>query len=149
MCLLNPVWSLKLVREAVPVYTIGSSTEVYDLIKQFIFPKLVTSNVERFYFLGMNLANQVLLIDEHSVGGVSEARVYIAEIAKKLLLCNAGRVILVHNHPSGTLRCSDADICLTSKLNAALAYFDISILDHLIVGAEAADFISLKELGYI
>lgn len=147
--LVNPVWTLKLVRENTPDYRISSSTDVYELIKSSIFPKLTDSNIERFYFIGLNTANEVLIIDEHASGGVNESRVYIAEIAKRLLLSNASFVILIHNHPSGNLQCSQADIQITEKIREALAYFDIKVLDHLIVGSGASDFISFKELGYI
>ncbi len=145
----NPVWALKLVRETYPKYKISGSSDVYQLAKEFIFPKLVNANVESFYFIGVNNCNEVMIIDEHSRGGVNESRIYIAEIAKKLLLCNCNQVLLIHNHPSGNLVQSPSDMSITEKLREALAFFEIRVLDHLIVGYEVDNFISFKELGLI
>jgi DNA repair protein RadC len=145
----NPVWTLKLIRERSPRYKITASEDVYDVCKQLIFPRLIASNVERFFFVGLNNSNEVVIIDEHSTGGVNESRVYIAEITKKLLLTNSNQVILIHNHPSGNLRPSSADEMITVKLREALNYFEIRVLDHLIVSDNAGNFLSFKEEGLI
>ena len=145
----NPVWSIRLVRERSPRYKITASEDVYEVCRQLIFPKLIASNVERFFFVGLNNQNQILIIDEHSTGGVNESRIYIAEIAKKLLLSNCNQVILIHNHPSGNLRPSSADEMITFKLREALSYFEIKVLDHLIVSENTSDFLSFKEEGLI
>jgi len=145
----NPVWSIKLVREKTPNYKISGTDDVYQVCREAIFPELLSSNVEKFYFIGLNTCNQVLIIDEHTRGGVSEARVYISEIAKKLLLTNCSQVILIHNHPSGNLEASDSDIMLTNKISEALKFFEIKVLDHLITGLDVNDYISFKETGLL
>jgi len=139
-------YKLALVRESKPEYQIKSSDGVYDVVKKII-PILWDSPVEVFGFFGLDNANNIILHDFSHTGSVNESRVYIANIAKKLLLSNCSQVILIHNHPSGNLKASDSDIDITNKIIKALNYFEIKVLDHLICGE--SDFLSFKEMGYI
>ncbi|RYE32375.1 MAG: hypothetical protein EOP48_31090, partial [Sphingobacteriales bacterium] len=66
---------------------------------------------------------------------------------KKALETNSTSLILSHNHPSGSLRPSQADENLTYKLKSAAAYFDIRILDHIIVSEEG--YYSFADNGLI
>lgn len=68
-------------------------------------------------------------------------------IAKKALLLNASSVILMHNHPSGQVRPSKADIQTTNDIIDALKNLEIKVLDHLIIGG--TDYFSFKEDGLI
>ena len=145
--MLIPNIKLVMVKEKNHDYKITSSNEVFDVIKKEIVPKLSTSPVEVFGFIGLETNNKIIFIDDSAVGGINESRVHIANIAKKLLLTNSSQVILFHNHPSGNLKASESDINITCKVKEALNYFDIKLLDHLIIGD--GDFISFKELGYI
>jgi DNA repair protein RadC len=63
-------------------------------------------------------------------GTVADPRV----ILKKALEVNAVNFILCHNHPSGSLKPSKADEDLTLKIKEAAKYFDIKVIDHIIVG---------------
>lgn len=141
----NKSYSLRLVRESKPEYRVASSQDVYDYIKKVVVPLLWRKNIEVFGIIGLDTSNQIIMTDFSQNGGVNESRVYIAEIAKKLLLSNSTQVILVHNHPSGNLKASDADINITEKLKKALGLFEIRVLDHIITGDN--DFTSFKELG--
>ncbi len=62
------------------------------------------------------------------------------------LSCNAAAVIFSHNHPSGVVEPSSADVAITKRLAAALSLVDIRVLDHIIVGATT---LSLAERGLI
>jgi DNA repair proteins len=57
-------------------------------------------------------------------------------ILKKALEEDATSIVLCHNHPSGSLQPSKADEDLTKKIKDAAGYFDIRILDHIIVSEE-------------
>jgi DNA repair protein RadC len=61
------------------------------------------------------------------------------------LKCNAHGLILSHNHPSGNLKASNEDIRITKMLQQASSYFDIAILDHLIITSEG--YYSFQEDG--
>ena len=143
----NKTYSLKLVRESKPEYKVACSEDVFSYVKNVIVPLLWGKNVEVFGFIGLDTSNQIILVDFSQQGGVNESRVYIAEIAKKLLLSNSTQVILVHNHPSGNLKASGADVSITEKIKEALSYFDIRVLDHLITGEDY--YLSFKETGLL
>ena len=57
----------------------------------------------------------------------------------------ANSIILVHNHPSGNLKPSNADILFTQKINENAKLFDITLLDHIIISNKG--YISLKEIN--
>ena len=92
--------------------------------------------VEEFKVLYLNRSNRVLQLLPISQGGitgtVADPRLIIAG-ALKVAACS---IMLVHNHPSGGLKPSRADEELTSKIRSAAMYFDIRVLDHLIVTSE-------------
>jgi DNA repair protein RadC len=82
------------------------------------------------------LDSQHKLIDYREIffGTINAASVYPREVVKLVLVENAAAVILSHNHPSGTLQPSQADIAITKRLRDALALVDVSVLDHVIIG---------------
>ena len=70
---------------------------------------------------------------ELTAGTVNHTSVYIRELAKRAVLCNAVGVILAHNHPSGICNPSPEDIDLTDAVRRALDTFGVKLLCHLIV----------------
>jgi DNA repair protein RadC len=91
---------------------------------------------EAFYILLLNRANKVIRHIQISEGGISGTVADPKKIFKIGLENNATSVILCHNHPSGSVKPSDADIKLTRKLKSAGEMLDMPILDHLILGDE-------------
>ena len=89
--------------------------------------------VEEFNILLLNRANRVLSFFNVSKGGQSGTVVDAKVVFTAALKMRACGIILSHNHPSGQLRPSLADIELTKKLVTGAKLLDISILDHLIV----------------
>ncbi|WP_423148631.1 JAB domain-containing protein [Rubrolithibacter danxiaensis] len=92
--------------------------------------------VEQFKVMLLNRANRVLGLIEISTGGMSGT---IAD--PKIIFCSAIKaaasgIILIHNHPSGNLKPSEADRQLTRKLKSGGELLDISVLDHLIISSE-------------
>jgi DNA repair protein RadC len=71
--------------------------------------------------------------------------VYPREVALRALHHHAAAVVLAHNHPSGTVQPSAADMALTQNLRAALALLDVRVLDHIIVAPGQA--LSMAEQG--
>ena len=67
-------------------------------------------------------------------GGIAATFVDVKLIMKEALLSNATSMMLFHNHPSGALEASAQDRALTKKIVDAARYFDIRVLDHIIVG---------------
>ncbi|AEW87099.1 DNA repair protein RadC [Flavobacterium columnare ATCC 49512] len=81
----------------------------------------------------LNRANCVLGIYNLSKGGISGTVVDNRVILSVALKCNASSIILVHNHPSGNMKPSEADNKITEKLKNACELLDIQLLDHLII----------------
>jgi DNA repair protein RadC len=91
---------------------------------------------EVFGVLFLNRANKVNHFEIISQGGITGTVADPRIILKKALEEDAVSLILCHNHPSGSLKPSRADEDLTYKIKEAAKYFDIKVLDHLIVGDE-------------
>jgi len=114
---------------------IQSSRDAFELLLHY-WEEDKMELLEAFKVLFLNRANRVLQLLPVSTGGltgtVADPRLILAP-ALKLGTC---AMILSHNHPSGNLKPSKADEELTQKIKNGAAYFDIKVLDHLILSAE-------------
>ncbi len=100
----------------------------------FIAPVLLDLDHEEFWILLLNRANRIISRQKISAGGVSGTVVDAKIIFRTTLeIAPASSIILCHNHPSGNLRPSQADIDITRKLKKAGETLDIAVLDHLII----------------
>jgi DNA repair protein RadC len=88
---------------------------------------------EEFKVLLLNRANEVLGIYPLSKGGITGTVVDSRLIFAVALKCNATGILLCHNHPSGNLKPSDNDITLTRSIKKCADFFDITLIDHIIV----------------
>lgn len=93
--------------------------------------------IEQSKMLLLNRAARVLGIYKISSGGTSATVVDVKQIYVAALKANASSIIIAHNHPSGNLKPSTADIQLTDKLSQAGEFLDIKLLDHLILTNES------------
>jgi len=91
-------------------------------------------NYESFCVILLNRANKVLKIVKISDGGITGTVVDQRKVFKVALDNNATSIILGHNHPSGQLKPSEADIELTNKIKSAGIVLDLPVLDHIIIG---------------
>lgn len=91
---------------------------------------------ESFKVMALTRANKVLGVALISRGGISGTVADPKIILQYALLSNASGIILAHNHPSGSLRPSEADIKLTQKIKQACNTLEISCLDHIILCSE-------------
>lgn len=108
---------------------ITSSQDAYNVIGSTIcdLPH------EEFWVIFLDRANQVIRPHKVSQGGIAGTVVDTRLIFKAAIEALASGIILVHNHPSGNLRPSTADIDITRKLKAAGQTLEIPVLDHLII----------------
>lgn len=88
---------------------------------------------EEFKVLLLNRANDVLGIYNMSMGSVSGTVVDIRLLFAVALKCNASGILISHNHPSGNLNPSEADIEITKKIKQASELFDMRMIDHIII----------------
>ena len=84
---------------------------------------------------------------EVSRGSLTASVVHPREIYKRAMLCNANKIVIAHNHPSGYPDPSEQDIEITKRLSEAGDILGIELLDHLIIGDDT--FQSLRRMGTI
>lgn len=102
---------------------------------------------ERFMTLFLNARNEIVAFEVVSEGTVNSTVVYPRKIFGNALRHKATAMILVHNHPSGSLKVSADDIKLTKNLKRTAETLGIVIHDHLIVTND--DYVSLSQKGLI
>lgn len=94
---------------------------------------LLKRDIEVFKVLFLNSQNELLKEEELFFGTLDRSTIYIRELIKKILNYNAKSIIIVHNHPAGSLKPSNADIFLTKKIKELFDKIEIQLLDHLII----------------
>ena len=120
---------------------ITSPKDVFDLLrKEFIGKKQ-----EVLKTIILNKKNTVISVITNAVGNNDNISIGIKEILSEPIKQMANSIILVHNHPSGNLKPSKADILFTQKINENVKLFDITLLDHIIISDKG--YISLKEIN--
>ena len=115
--------------ETVELKKITSSKAVFEIMQ----PIIGELPHEEFWVLYLNNSNKVIYKEQLSKGGITGTVVDVRLIYKTALEQNATSIILSHNHPSGKLQASDADLQITKKLKAAGEQLDIKVLDHIII----------------
>ncbi|WP_297792655.1 DNA repair protein RadC [uncultured Eudoraea sp.] len=109
---------------------ISGSQAVFNLL----LPILADLPHEEFWIIYLNNSNKVIHKAQLSKGGITGTLVDVRLVMKQALELGAVALILVHNHPSGTLKPSEADKKITYKLKKACDSMDIRVLDHVIIG---------------
>lgn len=112
--------------------TVRSSSDLAHYLKVM----LKDYSCEVFAVVFLNRANKIKHFEIVSSGGISGTVADPRIILKRAIEQKAASLVLSHNHPSGNLKPSRADMLLTSKIKEAASYFDISVLDHIIVSDE-------------
>ena len=110
---------------------ICNTTDVVKLINKY--EKLDKNAEETTILICLNTKNDVLCYSEIAKGGINFCNIDIKTIYKTILLCNASKFILVHNHPSGDVTPSTADILITEHLKDCSKLLKIDFLDHVII----------------
>ncbi len=119
--------------EALNLDKIKQSNDVFELMH----PVLGDLSHEEFWILLLNNSNKVIGKHSLSKGGITGTVVDARLVFKKAIEKAAVSIILVHNHPSGALYPSNADIQLTKSLKSAGEILQIKVLDHIIVTQES------------
>ena len=103
---------------------------------EYLRAQLKYKKHEVFAVVYLNRANKIKHYEIISEGGITGTVADPRIILKKALENDAVNIILCHNHPSGSIKPSRADEELTKKISEAASYFDIKVLDHIIVSEE-------------
>lgn len=133
---------------SIPASTVTSSQKSYEIFKAiFAYDDNDLNSYECSYALLLDQSHKVLGIQKIGEGAVNMCIVPISKVAQAALLSHANAVILCHNHPSGNLRPSAADIDITRKAKQGLALLDILVLDHIIISEKG--YYSFADEGMI
>ncbi len=111
---------------------VRNSKEIADYLKTI----LKDLHYEVFVVIFLNRANKIKHFEIISRGGITGTVADPRIILKKAIEEDATSIVLSHNHPSGNLVPSKADEDITQKIKMAATYFDIKVLDHIIVSEE-------------
>lgn len=122
---------------------IQSSMDVVNFMQN----KIAYLNHEEFWVLYLNNANLILKTAQISKGGITSTEVDTRIVMQEAVVQKATQLILCHNHPSGSVRPSRADINLTEKISKAAKIMDIALVDHIIIHREK--YYSFAEEGRI
>ena len=124
-------YSLKYTKSDIQKTKITTSESASNVIRQFYFDDI--NIYESFFILLLNRANNTTGFAKISQGGTAGTVVDIKIIAKYAVESLSSAVIICHNHPSGNIKPSEADINITKKIKDALLLLDISLTDHIIL----------------
>jgi DNA repair protein RadC len=125
----------------------GTSLGSPHAVRDYLRLRLQGRPHEVFTGVFLDAQNRVLAVEELFRGTLTQTSVYPREIVKRALHYNAAALIFAHNHPSGVAEPSRADEMLTVALKQALALVDVKVLDHFVIGSDAA--MSFAERGLI
>ena len=133
---------INMVMEKTPSYGVLTKS---DILRKYGW--LEDEIKEHIYAVYLNNKNKIIGDKLITLGTSNASLVDTQDITRVALLCNAQAVVLCHNHPSGDPTPSSDDVNVTQKIKKALNYFDIKMLDHIVIGKNGS--VSMKEIGEI
>jgi DNA repair protein RadC len=138
---IKEVASLYLLQKAKEKPQIACTSELLDYCRTAMGAK----KDEEFCVIYLDAQNQIIEVETVQKGIANQAVVYPRQVLERALRKKASALILAHNHPSGHVRPSDADIRLTKTIQETAKALDILIHDHIIIGENR--FFSFREEG--
>lgn len=123
--------------------TVSNARDVVELMRK----ELLQYDREVMCVLNLKTNGQVINMNIASVGTVNATLISPREIFKSSILSNANSIIILHNHPSGTVTPSKEDLNITGRLAKCSQLLDIPLLDHIIVGGANGKMYSFAENG--
>jgi DNA repair protein RadC len=123
-----------------------NSDDVYGVMQNLLLrEQKIDQEKEHFWIIGLDNANRVLYIELVSMGSVKVTSVEPMNVYRVGVLKGAVKVIFVHNHPSGELKPSDADLDVTDRLIQVGRILNIEAIDHLIISKKS--YLSFADTG--
>jgi DNA repair protein RadC len=122
-------------RETPEVVKVKNSEDGFQL-----FSHLSDLQHEEMWAAFLNRDNRVIKTLFVNKGSKSQSVVNYQEVIRVALDCGASNIIIAHNHPSGNEKPSQPDITITERVKQAASFFEITLLDHIIVAGESRYF---------
>lgn len=114
-----------------------------ETIFKFLKHKIGYEKKEKFVVFLLNSKGELLEYKIFDTGTVNQALVFVREVAEFAVKGCAVSVIVAHNHPSGTLKFSESDYELTSRIKKGLEILEIILQDHVLVCKD--DYLSMRQ----
>lgn len=130
--------------EAEPLYSTESITSP-EIAAKVMAEALAEMDREYCCVVNLDGSNHPINFNIVSIGDINHAYVPVQNVFKSAILSNASSIMLLHNHPSGSLNPSKDDIELTRRVIEAGAIMNIPVIDHLIVIGGTAELVSIRE----
>lgn len=127
---------------------IVTSPEAYSFVFELFNPDTIRLQ-EEFLAVYLNYGCEVIGYHFHSKGSVSGTVVDIKLIAATALKSACSNVVICHNHPSGNIKPSRGDKDITQELKQALGYFNIKLLDHIVISPNGPSYYSFADQGLL
>lgn len=112
-------------------------------IGELLINKLIGQTQELVMVVYLDTKNQIIKLDNIFKGTLNSTTVHPRDIFRRCLQLSASKFIVAHNHPSGIISVSDADLEFTNRLLKCSELIGCELLDHLIIGKDS--YLSLKE----
>jgi len=139
----------RLARETASRVKIDCPEQVYDLLG----PEMRALHRESLRVVLLDTRYQLMRVEEVSLGSMDQSIAHPREVFRPALIYSAFAIIVAHNHPSGDPTPSEADRRLTRRLKEAAELLQISLFDHIILGAPGAKgqpgYVSFRQIGLL
>ena len=122
---------------------IKSSLDVVNLMQN----KIAYLDHEELWVIYLNQSSRILGVAQINKGGIASTEVDVRIVLQQAVVKKSTKIILCHNHPSGSIRPSKADIQLTEKTRKAANLLDVMLVDHIIIHRER--YFSFVEEGML
>lgn len=121
-----------------------NSADIYKIMQQVLLREnKIRRNQEHFWVVGLNNSNKILFVELIGLGAVNRVNANPPDVFRMGIYKLAVRMILVHNHPSGVLKPSKADLDLTDRMLKIGKLISIEVVDHLVITEES--YISFED----
>ena len=130
--------------EAEPLYSTERLTTP-DRAVEVMSDALAQMDREYCCVVNMDAANRPINFNVVSIGDVSRTQIPVQNVFKSAILSNAAGILILHNHPSGSLKASMEDLDVTRRLVEAGKIMNIPVIDHIIVAGGTAERFSFRD----
>lgn len=123
-----------------------NSSDIFTVMQAILLREnKIRRSQEHFWVIGLNSGNKILFIELVSLGATNRVEIAPAEVFRMAIYKAAVKMILVHNHPSGSVKISEADRDFTDRMIKSGNMLAVEVIDHLVITEES--YTSFTDIG--